>query len=388
VRLVDLRGSSSAAPASVEVRVSEAAELLRLLGVLVSEVEGEYDVGADRIGLVRAAMPAELLARAVDLGGADDRAFFSLSNAAARLDAPGDVEQLLALLDDEPSLPWRLLLSLTVDDWDWDVEPADGRAIALGDPEAIARLRATAADPSRGAPPALRRLLDADPVEHGRAVAAIVRETRDAVWTHLGPEAMGAIGRDAEHRRAKLAAGDDTATVVLEATNGYALEDDTSVRRILIMPSFWLRPWLIVDQLHDLDTLVLSTPVADAFVALPPEVPPPSLLKLTKALADEGRLKLLRRMSTGPVSLGEATEQLGVAKATAHHHLSILRQAGLVVMRGGGRSTRYALRSDPAVAAHDALAAYVPNRAAPERAGEATTEVDHPASEASGDVTG
>jgi DNA-binding transcriptional ArsR family regulator len=149
---------------------------------------------------------------------------------------------------------------------------------------------------------------------------------------------------------------------VLEATNGYALEEDPSIRRILLLPSFWLRPWIIVDQLFDLDTLVLSTPVADAFVALPAEVPPPSLLKLSKALADEGRLKLLRRMSTGPVSLGEATEQLGVAKATAHHHLSILRQAGLVVMHGGGRSTRYALRIDPAEAAHDALAAYVPRR--------------------------
>jgi DNA-binding transcriptional ArsR family regulator len=363
VRLVDLRGSSSATPPTVEVRASEAAELLRLLGVIVGEDDhSSYDVGADRVAAVRDALAPDLLARAEALGGGDDRSFFSLSNAAARLDAPGDVDQLLALLDGEPTLPWRLLLSLATQDVDWEEAPADGRALARGDADALARLRERCGVHREQVPAEVRRLLDADPERHGREVAAVVRETRDAVWGRLGPEAMAAIERDATHRRERVAAGEDVAALVLEATNGYALEDDPSIRRILLLPSFWLRPWIIVDQLFDLDTLVLSTPVADAFVALPAEVPPPSLLKLSKALADEGRLKLLRRMSTGPVSLGEATEQLGVAKATAHHHLSILRQAGLVVMHGGGRSTRYALRIDPAEAAHDAIAAYVPRR--------------------------
>jgi DNA-binding transcriptional ArsR family regulator len=58
-------------------------------------------------------------------------------------------------------------------------------------------------------------------------------------------------------------------------------------------------------------------------------------------------------------------KQLGVAKATAHHHLSILRQAGLVTMRGEGRTTRYALRHDPADAAREAIAAYIPSRSEP-----------------------
>jgi DNA-binding transcriptional ArsR family regulator len=363
VRLVDLRSSAAVTPPTVEVRASEAAELLRLLGVIVGEDDhSSYDVGADRVAAVREALPAELFARAETLGGGEHRAFLSLSNAAARLDAPGDVDQLLALLDAEPTLPWRLLLSLATQDVDWDDEPADGRALARGDGAALERLRERCGVDRDRVPAEVRRLLDTDPEAHGREVAAVVRATRDAVWDQVGPEAMAAIERDAAHRRERIAAGDDVGALVLEATNGYALEEDPSIRRILLLPSFWLRPWIIVDQLFDLDTLVLSTPVADAFVALPAEVPPPSLLKLSKALADEGRLKLLRRMSTGPVSLGEATEQLGVAKATAHHHLSILRQAGLVVMHGGGRSTRYALRIDPAEAAHDALAAYVPRR--------------------------
>jgi DNA-binding transcriptional ArsR family regulator len=363
VRLVDLRGTPTAAPPTLEVRSSEAAELLRLLGVAVGEdVHSSYDIGADRIERLREALPDDLLARARDIGAGDLRAFFGLSNLAARVDAPGDIDQLLELLDAEPALPWRLLLSLAIFDADWDDAPVDARAIAAGDADALELLRSCCATPDRSTPEQVSALAAMDPETHGREVAAIVRAARDAVWEQVGPEAMGAIERDAAHRRARLDAGDDPATIVLEATNGYALEEDPTIQRVLIMPSYWLRPWLIVDQFVDIATLVLSTPVADSFLVLPAEQPPPSLLKLSKALSDEGRLKLLRRMTCGPVSLTEATEHLGVAKATAHHHLSILRQAGLVVMSGGGRATRYGLRTDPAVAAHDALAAYVPPR--------------------------
>jgi DNA-binding transcriptional ArsR family regulator len=363
VRLVDLRGTSASAPPTIDARASEAAELTRLVGVIAGEDQSSgYDVGKDRVAGLRAALPDGLLERITRVGAGDDRAFFALSNLAVRLDAPGDIDQLLELLDREPEASWRLLLSLAVFE-DWDDAPADSRAIAAGDLDALEAIRACCDAPDRYAPEQVRTLAATDPVEHGREVASILREVRDAIWDQLRDEAMGAIERDVAHRRARIDAGDDPATVVLEATNGFALDDDPSVERVLMMPSFWLRPWIIVDQFVDLRTLVLSSPVGDSFLALPPEQPPPSLLKLSKALSDEGRLQLLRRMSCGPVSLSEATEHLGVTKPTAHHHLSILRQAGLVVMSGGGRSTRYTLRVDPADAAHDALAAYVPVRA-------------------------
>lgn len=363
MRLVDLRGTPASTPPTIEVRASEAAELLRLIGVIVGEDEiSGYDVGAERVAAVREALGPELIGRARAIGGGDVRAFFGLSNVASRLETPGDIDQLLDLLADEPTLAWRLQLAVSMVDADWDEAPVDWRAVSLGEPEALETVKACCGAPDRYAPEHVRALAAMDPVRHGTEVAAIVRETRDAVWGELRVEAMGAIERDATHRRARVTAGDDPATIVLEATNGFALEEDPTIARVVIMPSFWLRPWLIVDQFVDARTLVVSTPVADSFVALPPEQPPPSLLKLSKALSDEGRLKLLRRMSSGPVSLGEAAEHLSVAKATAHHHLSILRQAGLVLMSGDGRSTRYGLRADPAEAAHDALAAYVPVR--------------------------
>ena len=363
MRLVDLRNAPTPPRVEVAAEASEAAELLRLLGVLVgAEDPGGYDVGRGRIDDVAAELPEGLHDRLRTLSFGDDRVCMSLSIAVARLDDPSDVDELLADLEARPEIPWQLQLSLSTKDWDWEAPDTDSRALADGDPAAIARLREWC-EHTDDVPERIHTLLATDPHAYGREVAAVISEVRASVWPALAPEAMGAIERDVAHRRARIAAGDDLATLVLEATNGYVLDEDASIRKVLLLPSYWLRPWLVVDQYDD--TLVLSTPVADSFVALPAEAPPPALLKLSKALADEGRLKLLRRMSTGPVSLGEATEQLGVAKATAHHHLSILRQAGLVTMQGDGRSTRYALRLDPAEAARDALSAYVPTGATP-----------------------
>ena len=49
-------------------------------------------------------------------------------------------------------------------------------------------------------------------------------------------------------------------------------------------------------------------------------------------------------------------ELTGLAKSTAHHHLTQLRAAGLVVVRGNARSYRYSLRREAAVEAGALLA--------------------------------
>ncbi len=82
-------------------------------------------------------------------------------------------------------------------------------------------------------------------------------------------------------------------------------------------------------------------------IAAPAEegVPPVEVARIYKALGDEGRLKLLRRLSDGPLKLTDAAAELGVAKSTAHHHLAILRQAGFVAIRDEGENV-YSIRRD------------------------------------------
>jgi DNA-binding transcriptional ArsR family regulator len=360
VRVVDLRSTSSTSPLDVRVRASGAAELLRLIGVIAGkDGSTDYDVGRDRIEQLHARVPDDLLDHIASLDDASGgTGFLVLSLLAANLPEPAGVPELLHTLRADPELSWRLLLSHEAQ----DLVPGDDdlpARVLRGDPAAMAYMRDCAADAV--CPDAIARLMAADPTEHGRRIADVVERFDMAIWRDLERESMEPIQRDVAHHRERLDGGMDPVEIIVGATNGYELSDDAKLRHVVLLPSYWMRPWLVVGRLG-LDTEVISTVVADEFLALPAETPPPALLKLFKALSDESRLKLLRRMSSGPISLTEATEALDVAKATAHHHLSILRQSGMVAMRGSGRSTRYALREDPASAAHDALSTYVPSR--------------------------
>lgn len=353
MRLVDLRSSAPATTLEVVVQASAAAELLRLIGVLYSDRSMEYDVGQERLDRIRAAVPDDLATEIEQLRATDDsKDFLLLSLVAAELPDPSGVDELLAALREDPAMSWRLLVAHLSKDVATDPDLA--AQLMAGDDAAIAKLHA--AIEAGSGDPQIRELIETDPEDHGRRLADIVERFRDAVWRDLEDEAMGPIRRDVAHRQDRLASGDDPTAVIVEATNGYEPPDDAGLSRVVLLPSYWMRPWLVVGQ--PMNTEVISTVVADEFLILPSEAPPPALLKLAKALSDESRLRLLRRMSSGPVSLSEATDALDVTKATAHHHLSILRQAGLVSMRGTGRATRYALRHDPADAAKDALSSY------------------------------
>jgi DNA-binding transcriptional ArsR family regulator len=373
VRVLDLRASSRVAPPTVEARASAGAELLRLIGVLIARDPSDFDVGVERIEAVRAQVDPELLATATELGtlalppgsdlpDRDDKFFLALSMLGALLPEPAGVVQLLELFREDPTLPWRAQLAHHAQEL--VSEPAELLTRVLtGEDGSLEEIEALAAT-DRGA--GLRELLDRSPQDVGAQVRTTVERFAAEVWPALAAEAMGPIDRNAEHLQQQLAAADDAAAIVLEATNGYELETDPPGRRVVLLPSYWMRPWLVIGFLEARDEdgtrrplEVITTAVADAFLALPCEAPPPKLLKLFKALSDEGRLTLLRRMTPGPISLGEAASELGVAKATAHHHLSILRQAGLVSIRDEGRATRYALRDDPPKLAHEALAAYL-----------------------------
>ena len=369
MRMVDLRstGPTNAAP-TVEVLSSGGAELLRLIGVLLSTSPGDFDVGADRLLALRERLgttvleQARALSKGLDNGDeaqlGDDMAFYNLSLLGAVLPEPGGAEELLTRLREEPTLAWRVLAARHLDDLLDDAADLR-RRLTIDEPGAIDEVHALDLTAAREP---VAHLLHGDPEAYGRALHEVVERVATELWPRLLEESMGPIERDVAHRRALLDAGTDPAQVVLEATNGYELADEPAGRRVVLLPSYWLRPWLVVGELEGLDVEVVSTVVADTFLALPSEAPPPSLLKLFKALSDEGRLKLLRRMTSGPVSLAEATEELGVTKATAHHHLSILRQSGLVSMGGEGRATRYSLRDDPASVTHEALTRYVPSR--------------------------
>lgn len=75
-------------------------------------------------------------------------------------------------------------------------------------------------------------------------------------------------------------------------------------------------------------------------------------MNITKALADESRIRVLFALRGGELCACQIVEFLALAGSTVSKHLSVLYQAGLVTMRKEGRWVYYSLpgtKAPPAV---------------------------------------
>jgi DNA-binding transcriptional ArsR family regulator len=65
--------------------------------------------------------------------------------------------------------------------------------------------------------------------------------------------------------------------------------------------------------------------------------------RVLKTLANESRLKIVDRLSTGECSVGELTELIGLDRSTVSKHLALLRSHGIVLDRREGNVVFYKL---------------------------------------------
>jgi DNA-binding transcriptional ArsR family regulator len=82
-------------------------------------------------------------------------------------------------------------------------------------------------------------------------------------------------------------------------------------------------------------------------------------LNITKALADENRLRMVMALQDGELCVCRIAELMGLAMSTVSKHLSILYQAGLVNARKEGRWMYYSLPGKGAPTAAREGAAWV-----------------------------
>jgi DNA-binding transcriptional ArsR family regulator len=176
----------------------------------------------------------------------------------------------------------------------------------------------------------LRRLFTQDPIETKKQIQDILESGYERVFRDLEPQIMPIIERDAEAKRA-LSQAISLERLVEVATNGFELVPEPGLRRVVLIPSYVERPWNHPTEYQDAKIFIY--PVADESIAEDTSTPPPRLVRLIKALADERRLRILKMLMTGSYTLQEIADDFGVAKTTMHHHLAILRAAGLVLVQ-------------------------------------------------------
>jgi DNA-binding transcriptional ArsR family regulator len=145
---------------------------------------------------------------------------------------------------------------------------------------------------------------------------------------------------------------------VERATNGIRLVPEPRIRRIVLAPSYFGRPYNSLTKVGDVQ--LICYPIADASLGAADHVTPPAAtVRLYRALGDSSRLRILRLLAEKDRYLTEIANELELSKPTIKHHLAQLRAAGLITLTEQGNLTYYTLRRDRAEEAGVELRSYL-----------------------------
>lgn len=327
----------------IEVEGSVTHELILAIWSVFSpkDTGSGQDLGTEWSERVAKATPDDLRDELMTLGGPWFYVWLSISSFLLSAPHPHDPDRMIDWLEtvDEFRLR-RWILSHTSHESDQALIEES----ANGDLEAMARLLDLANKDGKKKEAAEDMIGFAKDVMFSGGLpqryASALRRFRKEVFSEYEEEFSGAIKRAAAARRAAPSRG-DAREIIEEVTSGIAFEIPLGITRVVLVPSVITRPLSLIDGSRG--TLVVYYGIADEFINGDPEAPPSWLVRMYKALSDEKRLRILRRLSEGETTLDELTEMLSLSKSTVHHHISQLRAAGLI---------RVHMSSDDAKAKH------------------------------------
>jgi DNA-binding transcriptional ArsR family regulator len=148
--------------------------------------------------------------------------------------------------------------------------------------------------------------------------------------------------------RAMRTPGGDIAVMVSielieKMTGGVRWLPEPGVRRIVLAPSYFARPYNYM--LMGDDWRFFGYPVADsALDVADPFAPPLAVVRFHRALGDDTRLRILRLLVDRDWYLTELAQQLELSKPTVKHHLGQLRAAGLATVTEEGQLMYWSIR--------------------------------------------
>lgn len=329
-------------PLIVEVEASPAYEFLMTLCAF-SDVENyaTYDVGKEWFDDIRKKASPDLLATIEQFSFHSHEIWEHLLGLVYDCPTPRDVPTLIAMIEAIDPLELRLhMLGYYVRQHRRATPSEVILQAAQGDTEAQKRLLKTSFPDDVHWQRTLRWLLSLEPTATKSLLLDIFHSWYDEVFREQEPQVLPIMARDAE---AKLALKPTVSPEqLIEIATGWEYVPEPGIQRVVLIPSYILRPWNATAERYD--RKIFCYPVADESIAADDHAPPIRLVKLAKALADERRLRILKKLATGSYTLQEMSEDFGVAKTTMHHHLIALRSAGLVRMRMSDK--RWSLRQD------------------------------------------
>jgi DNA-binding transcriptional ArsR family regulator len=338
-RVVDVSRPGGAG-LTVEIDASEAAELLLSVAtLLVDEEHDSYELGAPRIEELRANAPPELVREADEL--LPFKAAAQLLGLVYTTPKPRTTAAFLDHFAATDPVEIRLHLLGYYTRGHHVTGPETIRQAAEGDAGAIGELVAAYSeyvDPAKCAN--LQRVLHADPAVGKRELLDLLSGWSEHVLPAIVPADYASLAeRDVEAKR-ELVRSIPPEQVVERLAEGIQWVPGPEIDRVVLFPVYSPRPWVYMSEYKR--AKIFCPPITADRERTPGD--PAELVRIYKALGDASRLKLLKRLQDGPISLTEAAQEIGLAKSTTHHHLALLRQAGFVLIREGDDT--YKLRAD------------------------------------------
>ncbi len=317
-------------PLIVEIEASSAYEFLMTLCAF-SEVEhhAEYEVGKEWFDDIRKKASPDLLALVEQFSFHSHEIWEHLIGLVYDSPAPRDVPSFISHIEAIDPLELRLhMLGYYVREHCRVTSPEIIFQAAQGDIEAQKKLLKTSFPDDAEWQRTLLWLLSLEQVATKNLLLEIFHSWYDEVFREQESYIMPILARDVEAKLAlKLT---HSAEQLIEIATGWEYVPEPGIRRIVLVPSYITRPWNSESEMSD--TVIFCYPVAEESISADKDEPPARLVKLAKALADERRLRILKKLATGSYTLQEMAEDMGLAKTTLHHHVITLRSAGLVRM--------------------------------------------------------
>jgi DNA-binding transcriptional ArsR family regulator len=330
-------------PPIVSIEPSPAYELLQSIVVTMGhEGSDTYEVGAEWVAEMKARAGDDLWRRVEEVSLGDTDTFIHMIGLVHDTPAPRDVPAFLEHLRETDADEIRLHL---VQFYSREVRrmtpPTVIRAAIGGDAEARREFLRTSYPEWEMWASYLERVLDVDGEAFKADLIETLQDWDERVWKPESLTIMPIVERDADAKRA-LVRELPVDRFVTTATNGVEFAPRPGIDRVVMVPSFVNRP--LVTYYEFGEALIIIYPVADENVSADSDAPPLRLVRLSKALGDEKRLRILRALADGEKTLMELADMFGVAKTTMHHHMIVLRSAGLISVGVG--SKRYRLRQE------------------------------------------
>lgn len=356
-RVRDLTTAPRRLPIEIEGNVTHEILLTMWSAFNPKDSNTAHDLGEEWLSGMRDAVDGDLREEIIRLGGPHSHIWLGLSSFLLSSPHPHDPDRVLEWLrnvDDKRLRRWLLSYSAHNDDQALIEQAAEGDVDA-----ALSLFGEDLAEQKTGMVETMEWLVTTDGLP--QRYAGAIEQFRAAAFAPVEEEFAGAISRAAAARRAAPARG-SAAEIVEEVTSGIDFEIPLGISRVVLIPSVVTRPLSLIDGHRG--TLIVYYGVADEFISSDPEAPPSWLVRMYKALSDDKRLRILRRLSEGATSLDELTEMLGLSKSTVHHHISQLRGAGLIRVHLGGdgenkKQKVYSLREQSLADASSFLDSYI-----------------------------